>query len=216
MKKEPRQPKLPRPRTRKANKSKNKDVEEKDIFDDLMSSSKTKEPRHSVANLDMAKTLSSDPKRPMAFFNMSGGKRDSDSTSENDAIKELEEENKRLQTLIEYKDYELNKRKKEEEFGYDCFSDLRQKFDFNLKTLEERNLALQDELANRDRTIEQLQVELSQKNSEIDTIEDRYALLMSQKKAESQQKLDQLRDQLTAHTMEVAESMTREIEEVKK
>ena len=36
---------------------KDKKKEKKDMFDDLISSNKTKEPRHSVANLEMAKHI---------------------------------------------------------------------------------------------------------------------------------------------------------------
>jgi hypothetical protein len=51
---------------------------------------------------------------------MGGDNRKSDlSTTGDDSFKELEEENKQLQGLIEYNDYELVKKKKGEEFGYD-------------------------------------------------------------------------------------------------
>jgi hypothetical protein len=87
----------------------------KEIFDDLIGSNDASKPRMSVREPD--------GKLPYSHFNMSGGSRptvDSDEESEfKTAIKELEDENKRLQSLMEYKDYELSKKKKQEEFGYD-------------------------------------------------------------------------------------------------
>ena len=56
--------------------------------------------------------MSADIRKSAGFYNMSGGNhKPSDSSSEDDYAKDLEEENKRLQSLIEYKDYELTKRK---------------------------------------------------------------------------------------------------------
>jgi hypothetical protein len=100
---------------------KNSKIEDqKDIFDEFIERKATKAPRLSVANPDLSKHVSHDIRKSPAYFNMSGGNRKSDpSTTEDDTVKELEEENKRLQGLIEYKDYELVKKKKEEEFGYD-------------------------------------------------------------------------------------------------
>lgn len=79
----------------------------------LLKNKATKAPRLSTTVNELTKTMSTDVRKSSAFFNMSGGRsrKDSDSTIEDDYIKELEEDNKRLKSLIEYKDYELQKKK---------------------------------------------------------------------------------------------------------
>ena len=86
-------------------KSKKKKTKNKEIFDDLIDNNDKKAPRNSVTK--PASRLS------YAEFNMSGGNTtyDSDESENRAIIKELEDENKRLQSLIEYKDYEINKYK---------------------------------------------------------------------------------------------------------
>jgi hypothetical protein len=144
---------------------------ETDIFDSLLSDQASKAPRNSVAQPEMTKHIS-EVSKPMAFFNMSGGRKSSDSSDA--ALKELEEENERLRNLLEYKDYELGKKKKEEEFGYDCFSDLRTKFDASLKDMESKNAVLRNRVVEKEDIIEQLQLELREKDMEISKIEDKY------------------------------------------
>lgn len=97
-----------------------KEENQKDIFDEFIENKATKAPRLSVREPDLTKHVSHDTRKSSAFFNMSGDRKESDSsTIEDDTIKELEEENKRLKSLIEYKDYELGKKKKEEEYGFE-------------------------------------------------------------------------------------------------
>lgn len=159
---------------KKAKKEKRKKPEkhsDKDIFDSLLTDQASKVPRNSVAQPEMTKHVS-EAMKPMSYFNMSGGRKSSDSSDE--ALKELEEENERLRNLIEYKDYELGKKKKEEEFGYDCFSNLRTKFDASIKEMEDKNAVLRNRVVEKEDVIEQLQLELREKDHELSKIEEKY------------------------------------------
>ena len=138
---------------------------EKDIFDDLIASNASKAPRATLSKVEMTKHLSSDIRKSGRAFNMSGGPRkDSDSSTEDDYINELEEENKRLKSQMEYKDYELQKKKKEEEFGFDCFSELRDKFDLSLQEANEKIQELENQVNEKNLDMEELQIELAAKN----------------------------------------------------
>ena len=64
---------------------------------------------------------------------------------------------------MEYKEYELNKKKKAEDLGYDCFSELREKFDMSLRNLEAKIKELNSVIHDKDKLIEELQIEMSQK-----------------------------------------------------
>jgi hypothetical protein len=164
--------------------------DQKDIFDEFIERKATKAPRLSVANPDLSKHVSNDIRKSPAYFNMSGGNRKSDpSTTEDDSFKELEEENKRLQGLIEYKDYELVKKKKEEEFGYDWFSDLREKFDASLLMIEKDKQDLRDCLTEKDYTIDKLHKEIDTKQEEIGLIDQKYQLIMEKRQDELNAKL---------------------------
>lgn len=202
-------------RVRNKDKKKNKE-KEKDIFDDLIKDKATKAPRMSMVVNDSNKDTSSTMKKPASFFNMSGGNNEESEESSDNAIKELEEENKRLQGLIEYKDYELKKKKKEEEFGYDWFSDLRQQFDINLKELEDKNSQLSSEKGKQQEVIEQLQAELSTKDKEISDVEEKYKSIIEQQKNEHKAKMDELQAKLSTHSEEIVDNFKKEIEDLKK
>lgn len=195
---------------RKKSKKKKKDI---DMFKD--STSKPKEQRFSVSSLEMSKQMSTDPKKPPAFFNMSGGREDNGS-DEDEIIRELEEENKRLKVLIEFKDFELNKCKKEDNFGYECFSDLRIKFDTNLKNLEERNKVLERTLIDKDRLVNEIQLELSTKNEEIQKVENKYNLIIEKQQTDFVSKTEQLKANISSSAYEAIENLRKEIEDYKK
>ena len=57
----------------------------------------------------------------------------------------------------------LTNANKEDNFGFEWFSELRIKFDLKLKNLEEKSKALERTVADKDTLIEELQTELSTK-----------------------------------------------------
>lgn len=186
---------------------------EKDIFDDMVDEISTRGHRSSVVNPEMSKNPSHDIRKPNSFFNMSGGRKES--TDSDDYIKELEEENKRLKSLVEYKDYELNN-KKDTDFGYDCFADLRDKFDASLKQVEDQNGKLRFELKEKDDVISQLQTELASKDEEISKMEDKYTLILKKQQDDNKLKIDELKTQLSTHSKEIVDEFKEQIETLKK
>lgn len=189
---------------------------EKDIFDDLIASNAAKAPRATLSKVEMTKHLSSDVRKSGRAFNMSGGPRkQSDSSTEDDYINELEEENKRLKSLMEYKDYELQKKKKEEEFGFDCFSELREKFDLSLQEANQRIKELEYQLNEKNADMEELQIELGAKNDEICKFEEKYRTILEQKDAQSKKEIEELKQKLTTHSNDIVEGYKAEIESLK-
>lgn len=185
----------------------------KDIFDELIDGKAITVPRTPISNPEMMKNPSHDVKKPLSFFNLSGGRKESSSDSD-DALRELEEENKRLQSLLEYKDYELNN-KKDTDFGYDCFADLREKFDRSLKEVEDKNEKLRLEAKQKDNIITQLQIELRAKDDEISKIEGKYTIILEQQQIDHKSKLAQLKSQLSTHSKEIVDEYQAKIEELK-
>ena len=204
--------------SRKAKKRKKNLEGQKDIFDNFIEKIATKAPRMSVQNPDLTKSVSNDVRKSPAAFNMSGGgRKESDSsTTEDDYTLELEEENKRLQNLIEYKDYELKKKRKDEDFGYDCFADLRSKFDQSLKDYEEKNSNLQRTIEEKEETITQLQTELKAKDDEISKIDEKYSLIIAKKQEEHKKQIEDLQSQLSHHSKEIVDNFQAQIAELKK
>ena len=54
---------------------------------------------------------------------------------QNDTLETLNCEIQRLNTLLEYKEYELSELNKKQDFGFECFSGLRKEFDEKMKNL---------------------------------------------------------------------------------
>lgn len=92
---------------------------------------------------------------------------------------------------------------KEEEFGYDCFSDLREKFDSSLKAVEDKNKQLEDQLIEKDFFIEEIQTELKAKNDEITNWEQKYQLILEKQQDENKKRMDDLKDQISTHSKEI-------------
>lgn len=203
----------PKPAKRVSKDKKKQEASESDIFDALINDKATKAPRNSVVTPEIHKNLSNDVRRLPSFFNMSGGRQDSESSSDN-AIKELEEENKRLQALIEYKDFELNKKKKGDDFGYDCFSELRAKFDATLKDLEEKNADLKQQLREKDDIIFELQTELKAKDDEISKIDEKYKEIMEGQQRDHKEKLNKMQLKLSTESEEIVEAYKEEVKEL--
>ena len=103
---------------------------------------------------------------------------------------------------------------KQEEFGYDWFSDLRDKFDENLKELQEKWRNLEREIDNRDENIAQLQIELGGNNDQKQKIRDEYETKLLIQKEEFLEKENELKSDLSMHSKEIVEGYKSEIKDL--
>ena len=87
-------------------------------------------------------------------------------------------------------------KKKEEEFGFDCFSELREKFDLSLQEANERIQELEIQLNQQNADMEELQIELGAKNDEIWKFEEKYRIILEQKDAQSRKEIEELKQKL--------------------
>ena len=164
----------------------------------------------------MARQFTIDQKKSPAFYNMSGGKQEPNDSSDDEVYKELEEENRRLKALIEYKDNEISKRMNSEGSDSNYITEVRLKYDLSIRSLEEQIQALEKIISSKDRALADLQADWDSKSHELKKIEERHAVQIKQQQFEWDLKLDQVQ-QIQKYELEtVKEESKKEIDEFKR
>ena len=164
----------------------------------------------------MAKQFSGDPKRSQSFFGAMKEKRETNESSDEDEdYKMLEEENRRLKSLLEYKEIELNKRGNNDSTDPSFISEIRLKYDLTIRKLEEQIQSLEREVSVKDRSIIELQAELDLKIQEQQKQTEKYAIDLQQQQFEWDLKIEQM-GQIHLFELETTkEGLKKEIEEFK-
>lgn len=186
-----------------------------EIFEDLFDKADPRGPRMSVRQPG-----TNDSKLPYSHFNMSGGRSDSTEESEHKSvIKDLEDENKRLLGLIEYKEYELNKMKKEEDLNITKrvileYHDLQTKSGQNLGQLEATIREKDAELVLKNKEIDDLKSKLVAKNEEIKQVEERWSQRFDDITEDYEKKMKLLHAKLGEASKEVIEGYKEEIQKL--